>query len=608
LFPFLAVLICTMGSLIVLLVLFVQQAKVYAQSLIASEQTKTKATAAKDAERLTAEREEHQWRQQVLEQQRAEKTEELSDAVDRLSHLDDHIRRLKSRAAELMKLAQDIDLGKQLKDDQRQAAREELERLRKEIERKKKEAAETKMKLANAQRWFAIIPYEGPNGTRRRPIYIECTEAGIILQPEGVTLMPSDFNGPLGPGNPLDAALRTKREYLQRAGETATPYPLLVVRPDGVVAYSVSRAAMKSWDDEFGYELVDGEKRLTFGDPDPQLVSLMQSTVRTARQKQAALAAAMPRKFQSDDPLTSFHPDEALPDAGSFPPGPGRGAGAGTGTGGAGTSSTGRGVGGGGAGVNTGSGGVGFGGNNTGRPGGIGDPASAAGTGGGDSTRQAAGGGTATKTGASAPGGYAGAGNQAGKGSNAAGGISGGQGGQGGAGSPGGQNGQGGQNGGGGATSGSFTAGSPSTGASGGGDSAGDPSGAASPSFSYSAGKRSPRRGQNWGLPDARVHSTAITRPIRVVVEPQRMVIMPERGEDRLPKQIPLTGKELTAQEVDQFVSAIQKHMQSWGLAVEGGYWKPLLKLEVAPNADDRERQIEAALQGSGFELQRKLR
>jgi hypothetical protein len=109
-------------------------------------------------------------------------------------------------------------------------------------------------------------------------------------------------------------------------------------------------------------------------------------------------------------------------------------------------------------------------------------------------------------------------------------------------------------------------------------------------------------------LPDARVHSTAITRPIRVVVEPQRMVIMPERGEDRLPKQIPLKGKDLTPQEVDQFVSAIQRHMQSWGLAVEGGYWKPLLKLEVAPNADDRERQIETALQGSGFELQRKLR
>jgi hypothetical protein len=262
--------------------------------------------------------------------------------------------------------------------------------------------------------------------------------------------------------------------------------------------------------------------------------------------------------------------------------------------------------------MNTGSGGVGFGGNNTGRPGGIGDSARGGGTGGGDSTGQATGGGTGTKAGASASGGYGGGGNnQAGKGSNATGGADGGQGGQGGAGSAGGQNGQKGQGGPGGqgsASAGSFAAGSPSAGASGGGDSGGDPNGTASPSFNYSAGKRPSRRGHNWGLPDARTHSTAITRPIRVVVEPQRMVIMPERGEDRLPKQIPLKGKELTPQEVDQFVSAIQKHMQSWGLAVEGGYWKPLLKLEVAPDADDREGQIETALQGSGFELQRKLR
>lgn len=158
--------------------------------------------------------------------------------------------------------------------------------------------------------------------------------------------------------------------------------------------------------------------------------------------------------------------------------------------------------------------------------------------------------------------------------------------------------------------SGSFAAGSPSgsAGAAGGGASGGDPSGAASPSLNYNAGKRSARRGQNWGLPDARNHATAITRPIRVVLEPQRVVIMPERGDDRLPKEIPLRGSELTPQETDQFVAAIQKHMQRWGLAVENGYWKPLLKLEVAPNAEQRQRQIETALQGSGFEVQHKLR
>ena len=40
---------------------------------------------------------------------------------------------------------------------------------------------------------------------------------------------------------------------VRKAGE---PYPLLVVRPGGVVAYGAARAALKAWDDEFGYELI----------------------------------------------------------------------------------------------------------------------------------------------------------------------------------------------------------------------------------------------------------------------------------------------------------------------------------------------------------------
>ena len=33
---------------------------------------------------------------------------------------------------------------------------------------------------------YAIIPYDGPNQTRRRPIYIECSADAVILQPEGI--------------------------------------------------------------------------------------------------------------------------------------------------------------------------------------------------------------------------------------------------------------------------------------------------------------------------------------------------------------------------------------------------------------------------------------
>ena len=54
---------------------------------------------------------------------------------------------------------------------------------------------------------YAIVPYQGRQGTSRRPIYIECRANDVILQPEGVKLTIDDFRPPIGPGNPLVAAL-----------------------------------------------------------------------------------------------------------------------------------------------------------------------------------------------------------------------------------------------------------------------------------------------------------------------------------------------------------------------------------------------------------------
>ena len=87
----------------------------------------------------------------------------------------------------------------------------ELAHLREATEEARRRLALAKEEAKNRPQAFAIIPYEGANGTKRRPIYIECTEKGIIIQPEGIVLSRLDFDGPLGPGNPLDAALRATR-------------------------------------------------------------------------------------------------------------------------------------------------------------------------------------------------------------------------------------------------------------------------------------------------------------------------------------------------------------------------------------------------------------
>ena len=71
LLPFLAVLICTMGALIVLLVLLVQQARVDAQTIADSKvkSSAADATAKERRERL----EDEQWRGEMLQKSRTEK-------------------------------------------------------------------------------------------------------------------------------------------------------------------------------------------------------------------------------------------------------------------------------------------------------------------------------------------------------------------------------------------------------------------------------------------------------------------------------------------------------------------------------------------------------
>lgn len=552
LFPFLAVLICIMGALVVLLVLMVARVGTEAKAIAEAPP----AADSPEVQKLREQLEDAQWRRELLEQQRAEKTQELAEQREELEHLEDHIRRLKEQAQQLIARAQQIDKGARLKDPDLAAAEAEVNRIKQEISRKQAKLDARRQEHQAVQRSYALIPYDGPQGTRRRPIYIECSEYGIVLQPEGIVFKPDDFNGPMGPGNPLDAALRTIREYLATAeqGKGGDAYPLLVVRPGGVLSYGAARAALKSWDDEFGYELISEEKKLVFGEPNAALAALLKESVAAARMRQAVLVAAMPRRFQGDEPLVSFDP-ESLPGE----------------SGGGGSAASGR-MRGGGVGPGTGGAGVGFGPVSAdGRP----APTASGTANGGANGPSEAGQPVASGAPPSAAGPYGGSRPAQSGGQTAA------------ANQPKMQHG-----------SDPRQAGTP-------GGVAGALSGKVKPlGGKVVSGKG---RGSNWGLPGATGRVTAITRPINVAILADRVVLIPERGDTRPAQQL-LISPELTQPEADAFVEGVQNEMHGWGLAVEGGYWKPVLEIEVAPDAEHHFRDLQTALQGSGFEVQRKLR
>lgn len=525
LFPFLAVLICTMGSLIVLLLLIVQQARVDASTRVPDRKLPDESQQV-NATLLTQQIEEADWRREILEQQRQEKTQELADQRLALAHLEDHIRRLEERWKELEAQAAQLAGQDQSRALQRENVAQQLAQTQAEIETARQQLADARAAAAAKPRSYSLIPYDGPNGTHRRPVYIECTADFVIIQPEGVRLEARDFEGPLGPGNPLDAALRAVREYLARNPELmkqGEPYPLMVVRPSGVLSYAAARAAMKSWDDEFGYELIEDETKLAYPQADPTLAAMLQQAIVEARRRQQLLAQAAPSRFR-------------------------------------GTSAAG------------GGGGAPHGGFRSVVP--VEDYRDEMQGGGGSEGGVGRGGGgfynekyQGSQMGQSA--GDATSGQQQS--------------------SDGQRSSQQHQNAGENSQQGFGTA---AEGAS------------APPPDAQNAQPLANRKGANWALPNYSDRATAITRPIRIRVEDDRYLILPERGERRAPRVVPLVRSAAGASE--ELVKQINEEVQSWGIAVANGYWKPVLNVEVAPGSDARFLELQALLDGSGLEVRRR--
>lgn len=111
-------------------------------------------------------------------------------------------------------------------------------------------------------------------------------------------------------------------------------------------------------------------------------------------------------------------------------------------------------------------------------------------------------------------------------------------------------------------------------------------------------------RGENWGLPNRGQAATGFTRYIQVQCLADRLLVLPERGDHRNPTVIAMPGA--MAESIDPFVSAVWKRMESWGIAAEGGYWKPVLRVQVAPEAEGRFEELCTLLAGSGFVIERK--
>ncbi|MEM8732797.1 MAG: hypothetical protein AAGG44_01150 [Planctomycetota bacterium] len=643
LFPFLAVLLCTMGSLVLILMLVVSGAQAEARQVTT---------------RAIEEREEQEAILEHAKDYFSEQLEDLTLDLEKeriaLTHFEEHILEL---TEELEALSRNSVLA---------ADREELDKNQSEVDERlselEKQLAEALDTLASVptdgdgdKPIFAVIPYDGPNGTHRRPIYIECDADGLVIQPEGVRLTIQDLEPPHGPGNPLDAALRAIRsEYKPGNGAiTETAYPLLLVRPSGIRTYALARSAMSGWDDQFGYELLDEEMELTFPDGQIGLQEKIVQAITLAKERQTALAMAMPKKYgwPNSSPLGTYGSGGNSSAGGGFTPGnsayanrtSGQGVPGSNGRGGfengsnqgsapfefggaSGSQSSGipEGM----AGFSTpsegnygrtdaaGMGGSGYSDLAQGSPGQL-DP-----NGGRGSSSLNADPYSQTYQGPNDAGDAGGSyvGDSSNESVNRYGGSS--QSGNSDLASQGSGSGQ--QNGG--------QSPSNSSSGSGSGSAAGSPSGtsisgmqasstdgrpqgeqAGAPSLGMQAGQQqraegsSPlarQRGSNWALDSRSRSRTAVVRPIQLQCFEDRWLLLPDSGDVRKASSIPYEGT--PEQRADQLAKQIQQRVEDWGIALTGGYWRPVLIVEVAPKADWRFNQLKNLFEGSGLEIRQR--
>ena len=294
LFPFLAVLLCTMGSLLGVLLIMADLAKHERQEALHEQQE----LAQQEEENAVTEDEEKPDYEQLLAQieEKKNRIREIQEQLNSrltasrlvLSGIETELGDLRTQVDLLRNDAQ--KLGGQLEALDTEFLKEQLAAMESDLASKKKELEGLREKNRDTKPGLAVIPHKGQYNTNRYPIYVVCTSQGVTLQPEGIYLTASDFACNLSLGSPLEAAMRAKREYLLKQNafdpvEDGEPYPLILVRPDGIEYYYAARMAISAFGDDFGYKLI-GEKQaddLVYPPEDSEMTAAIQEAVDRAR-------------------------------------------------------------------------------------------------------------------------------------------------------------------------------------------------------------------------------------------------------------------------------------------------------------------------------------
>jgi hypothetical protein len=278
-FPFLAVLLCAMGSLLLFLFIMDRRAKIAAQhandEALLARKKRTKDE--EDALQADWEKAKEKLHQALLlqEGQLAAQAQVLQidlDSAGKKLHLiqtqyHDLDEQAKAEAAKIAEIqVQIVGRRKSLLDADKKETMSKKELLAAAQELAELEIAfQQLLTLKEREKQVhSLVPYHGKRGDSRTPIYIECTREGVVFHPDDKILRGFDLSA---------GAVRTELE--RRAGplipakksdaDKKGAYVLFLVRPSGITNYYLAQAAVKGYRLDFGYELIDQDWQLDFG-------------------------------------------------------------------------------------------------------------------------------------------------------------------------------------------------------------------------------------------------------------------------------------------------------------------------------------------------------
>ncbi|MFO0975825.1 MAG: hypothetical protein U0996_05465 [Planctomycetaceae bacterium] len=354
LFPFLAVLVCAMGSLILLLLVMTrkirhdQQAELDQSALVSAAelppdrsaeltqlQAEIQAIRSSIEERNAANvklRAVLEERQTEVEKQQSElsavlqKADAAAVSGQSPEQLAASVATLKEKEAELLRRLSKSEkalLEKRERLAEAEDAWREAELLLHEklsaVVSLRKQVDEAKRKALAATGTETLLEFSNATGTSRVPIVIDITKNGFEILPNGIRISPADMESFPVRDNPLLSAILAIQKHRSGDSISEEPYVLLLVRPDGCLLFYGAQRILVESKIHYGYELLEADRVLDAGTPDLKEPPIVQVAVSEAFRRRENLYAKLMAIAQQHNPNSSL-PGESSP--GDGPPRP----------------------------------------------------------------------------------------------------------------------------------------------------------------------------------------------------------------------------------------------------------------------------------------------